>query len=130
MEKLSMSLQVYTEKDWIKRMYRKSESIRTENVAKTSLRMFELFCLYDGLNKDELIKEYVKLFNQTKPDVRSICLSLDKFVQYLDQEHDPLPGIFWLITKDEIKDVKERMGLIPLPVGQTKLSSEDSVGKK
>lgn len=35
-----MSLQVYTEKDWIKRMYRKSESIRTESVAKTSLKMF------------------------------------------------------------------------------------------
>lgn len=87
-----MSLQVYTEKDWIKRMYRKSESIRTESVAKTSLRMFELFCLYDGLNKDELIKEYVRLFNQTKPDVRSICLSLDKFVMFLDQEHKPLPG--------------------------------------
>ena len=31
-------------------------------------------------------------------------------------------GMCWLITKKEIKDVKERMGLLPLPSGQTKIS--------
>jgi hypothetical protein len=35
-------------------------------------------------------------------------------------------GISWLITRESIKDVKERMGLLPLPEGQAKLTSDTS----
>ena len=87
---MSLTLEKFTEQDWLNRMYRKSESKRTKDSAITSLSMFDLFCKYQNLTKEQVIEKYQELFNQNKPDIRSICLSLDKFIQFLDQEHEEI----------------------------------------
>jgi integrase len=78
----------YSDQDWLERMFRKSESTRTRRLAETSLKSFELFCNYQGITKQQMIEKFQEWFNQPKPDVRSICLSLDKFVKFLDSDND------------------------------------------
>ena len=65
-----MSLQLFQKEDWIKRLYRKSESVRTERVAKASLKMFELFCKHEGTTEEKQILEYQEL--QKEGDIESI----------------------------------------------------------
>ena len=83
-----MSLQQFSEKDWLGKIYRKSESARTEACAKVSLRMFDAFCKHEGTSKEKMILEYQELVKEG--DVRNICLSLDKFVQFLNLDHDEI----------------------------------------
>ena len=80
----------FSEEDWLNAMYRKSESSRTRDVASTSLRTFDLFCKNQGLQRDEMIEKDSTWFNQDKPDLRSILLSLDKFVQFMNIPHDDI----------------------------------------
>jgi integrase len=54
------------------------------------LRTFDLFCKNQGLQRDEMIEKYSTWFNQDKPDLRSILLSLDKFVQFMNIPHDDI----------------------------------------
>lgn len=88
---MSLNLEAFSDQNWLDRMYRKSNSNRTKRVAITSLRVFDLFCEHQNLTKNQMIEKYQELFNQDKPDIRSICLSLDKFVQFLDQNHEEIP---------------------------------------
>ena len=81
----SMSLQVFTKEDWLSRLYRKSSSHRTRTVAQTSLNQFELFCKNEGVTEVEMIRMYQTLTK--KGDIRNVCLSLDRFVHFLDNEH-------------------------------------------
>ena len=81
----SMSLQTFTKEDWLDRIFRKSDSRRTETVAKTSLHMFERFCQNEGIHEEEMITTYQTLAKEG--DIRNICLSLDRFVQFLNQDH-------------------------------------------
>jgi len=83
-----MSLQVISDYDWLERQFRKSESSRTRQVAKASLNMFGLFCKNQGTTTQQMIEEYQKLFE--KSDIRNICLSLDNFVDFLNQDHDDI----------------------------------------
>ena len=87
---MSLHLETFTEQDWLNRMYRKSESKRTKDSAITSLNMFDFFCNNQKITREQLIEKYQELFNQDKPDIRSICLSLDKFIQFLDQDHEDI----------------------------------------
>lgn len=87
---MSQISQTFTEEDWLDRLYRKSESQSTRNSGQTTLNMFELFCNYNNTSKTQMIKKYQELFNQTKPDIRSICLSIDKFINFLDKDHDDI----------------------------------------
>jgi len=72
---------------WLERF----DNIHTRRSAQTSLRTFDYFCQnHTGLNgkaKNEIISRYQTWINQDKPDVRSICLSLDKFVYFMTQDH-------------------------------------------
>jgi len=83
MTEIRMKAETISDTDWLERMFRKSESDRTQRVAFTSLKLFDYFCQSQGTAKDEMIRKYQNWFDQTKPDVRSICMSLDKFVQFL-----------------------------------------------
>ncbi|WP_182128421.1 site-specific integrase [Nitrosopumilus sp. b3] len=85
-----MSLSVFEDEDWLDRMYRKSESDNTRTCAKTSLTMFEYFCTTKKTTKIKMIQYYQELFNQNKPDIRRICLSLDNFIQFLNEDHDEI----------------------------------------
>jgi len=75
-------------------MESKSESSRTRTVAKTSLKTFDMFCEKQGHTRDEVIGQYQIWFNLkpnpdefVRPDIESICQSLDKFVRFLGKEH-------------------------------------------
>ncbi len=81
-------LQVFSKEDWLDRMYRKSDSNRTRKVAASSVHMFELFCNYQGISEEKLIQQYQALAKEG--DVRSLCLSLDKFIQFLNEDHEEI----------------------------------------
>lgn len=113
---MSLNLETFTEQDWLNRMYRKSESKRTKDSAITSLNMFDFFCNDQKVTREQMIEKYQELFNQDKPDIRSICLSLDKFIQFLDQEHEEImmnikcaPRVF---SKKSPKSIKVYFGFI------------------
>lgn len=83
-----MTLQVttFSKQDFINRVFRRSDSANSERVAKTALKMFDLFCQSEGLIESQLIERYQVLVKEG--NIRSICLSLDKFVQFLGKDHD------------------------------------------
>ena len=92
-----MSLQFeeeFSKKDWLEKMFRKSESFRTKNTAKTSLRMFDLFCQNEGLTESQMIERYQEMLKvddmKKDPNIRGVCLSFDKFIQFLGQDHDEI----------------------------------------
>jgi len=98
-------IEAYSDEDWIE-SYPKE---RTRACAKTSLNVFRQFCkVHTGLNeksKDTLIKQYQDWFKPKKqkdedgdpfypdPDIRSICLSLKKFVKFMGEDHPEI--VFW-----------------------------------
>ncbi len=92
--KTTMLTLTITDEDWMKKYYRKSNSDGTVHIARTSLNIFDQFCQFEiGLNgksKDTMIENYQKLYNQTKPDIRSICMSLDKFVGFMGEDQDEI----------------------------------------
>jgi len=80
-----MSLQQFSKADWLNRMYRKSNSARTKMSAATSLRMFGFFCDSQHTTEQETISRYHRFVQAG--DVRSVCLSFDKFIQFLGEDH-------------------------------------------
>jgi integrase len=40
------------------------------------------------MTKEQMTEQYREWYNQPKPDIRSICLSLDKFVKFLDADNE------------------------------------------
>jgi len=85
---MTLQVETFSKYDWFEQVFRKSESLRTANVARASLRMFELFCKSEGLTEPQIIERYQALAKEG--DIRSICLSLDKFVQFLNQDRDDI----------------------------------------
>ncbi len=37
-----------------------------------------------------MIQGYQELFNQDRPDIHGICMSLDKFVGFIGEDHDDI----------------------------------------
>ena len=110
---MTLLIEIFSKNDWLKRVFRKSESIRTENVAKASLRMFELFCQNEGLTESQMIERYQALVKES--DIRSICLSLDRLVQFLNQDHDDIilnPMTNLTFKKKSAKTIKTYFGFI------------------
>lgn len=87
-----MQSETFSDEEWFDRLYEKSNSIRTKNVAKVSINTFDQFCQnqtgLNGESKKVMIEKYKTWGNQDKPDIRSICLSLDKFVRFMAKDHD------------------------------------------
>ena len=87
-----MNQEKLSDEYWLDKLFRKSESIRTLNVARTSLSTFDFFYQNEvGLNgksKEVMIQKYHDWMNQDKPDVRSVCMSLVKFVNFMTKDHD------------------------------------------
>jgi len=83
-----------TDEYWLNKMYRKSESEGTQLIAKTSLSTFEYFCQKEtGLNgksMPEMIEKYQEWYDQDRPDIQSICMSLDKFIEFMGKDHDEI----------------------------------------
>jgi len=70
---------------WLSKVFRKSESTRSQQVAKVSLNMFKLFCENENKTESEMIKEYQIYAKEN--DFRKVCLSLDNFIQFLNEDH-------------------------------------------
>ena len=88
----------YTEEDWLSDLFKSGESNGVVRVAKIALKSFDIFCQSQGISKEEKIKEYSNLLKPSKddngeylePDSRSVCLSLNKYVNFLNENHDEI----------------------------------------
>lgn len=85
MPRRSMALDLYTKEDWLKDVYRKSKSSRSERVADVSSNMFMLFCSHEGSNEAEMASEYRKLLKNG--EIKGIGQSLNKFIMFLEEDH-------------------------------------------
>ena len=80
----------FSDDEWLENLYDNSKSENTVACAKTSIKVFEHFCISQNSTKEEMIRRYQSLINQTKPDVRSICISLGKLVSFMGKDHDDI----------------------------------------
>jgi len=87
---MALQFENFSKEDWLRQVFRKSESKSVENLANVSTKMFDLFCQNKGLTEPQMIVKYQELFALKQPDIRNICLSLDKFVQFLGQDHEEI----------------------------------------
>ncbi len=94
--------------DWLDKIYRKSKADRSRTVAQTSLKTFDIFCKSEGMQRHpdpevkyayipKMIEQYQKWYNPkpdpevlVRPDIDSICRSLDQFVGFLDEPHEDI----------------------------------------
>ncbi len=112
-ESMTLQFEAFSKNDWLQRVFRKSESVGTENVAKASLRMFELFCESEGLTEPQMIERYQALVKEG--DIRSVCLSLDKFIQFLNQDHEDIilnPMTDLTFKRKSAKTIKTYFGFV------------------
>jgi len=86
--------ETYTQEDWLRDIYSSSESTRSVSIANCSLKIFDRFCEYQKETREELVTRYQKWLRPDKvdgdrpeSDIRSICLSLGKFVQFMNEDH-------------------------------------------
>ena len=85
---MTLQVETFSKYDWFEDISRKSGSERSVNVAKASLRMFYYFCHSQQLTETLMIERYQALAKEG--DIRSICLSLNKFVQFLNEDHEDI----------------------------------------
>ena len=102
-----MNAEQITDEEWLDSTFTKSNSSRTRQVAYTSLTMFDLYCESQGMTQDPdekfgyipaMVQKYQNWYRPPKdehgdkpePDIRSICLSLGKFVQFMNKDQDIL----------------------------------------
>ena len=78
-------IQIYSKNDWLDKMFRKSESEGTKLMAQTALNVFEDFCNYQKKTESQLIRELQML--SKAGEIRKLCLFLDRFVQFMNQDH-------------------------------------------
>ena len=80
----------FSDEDWLIRF----ENKQTQHCALTALNTFDYYCQnqigLNGKSKDTMITKYQTWFNQDKSDIRSICLSLDKFVRFMTKDHNDI----------------------------------------
>ena len=81
------TMQEFTEQDWLDRLYRKANSERTVNVATSSLRVFDYFIEDQNMTRDQVIKELQGMMKESPPNVRGVCLFLDKWVAWMTKDH-------------------------------------------
>jgi len=93
MNELAMNNTRFSEENWLDKVSRNSP--RTRIVAKTTLKTFDFFCEDQDCTRNELIKQYQTWYNPkpkpdelVRPDIQSICLSLDKYVDFLGKKHE------------------------------------------
>lgn len=92
-----MKREQYSEKEWLSGLFTKSDSARTVIVAKTSLKTFDIFCKHQGFSREQIIKKYQKWLKPDRidgerpdSDVRSVCISLSKFTQFMNEDHEDI----------------------------------------
>jgi len=81
-----MTQEIYEKADWLQGVYDKSESARSRRVADVSVNMFGYFCKNEGLTEGKMVKKYQTW--KKEDDIRSIGISLQKFVSFLNHDQD------------------------------------------
>ncbi len=80
----------FSDEDWLTRF----ENNQTQHCALTALNTFDHYCQkqigLNGKSRDTMIAKYQTWYNQDKADIRSICLSLDKFVRFMTKDHNDI----------------------------------------
>ena len=95
--------ETFSDEDWLNTFVNRD---RTRMTAETSLRTFDQFCRkqigQDEKSKEIMIDRYKTWFEPPKlrdkegdyyypkSDIRSICLSLSKFIQFMGVKHDDM----------------------------------------
>jgi integrase len=124
MSNLGMELKEFDEEDFLNQCG--INSSRSKTVAKTSITIFNDWCVEQGYTKERVIEQYLVWFNNPKPDVRKICLSLNNFVIFLTKEKILING-----TTSKAKSPKTIMLYLSFiksylrKVHDIKLTSED-----
>ena len=92
MNEANMNNAKFNDESWLDKVSRNSP--RTRIVAKTALKTFDFFCEDQNCTRDQLIQQYQIWYNPkpkpdelVRPDIQSICLSLDKYIDFLGKEH-------------------------------------------
>ncbi|HEU04762.1 MAG TPA: hypothetical protein ENH95_06610 [Nitrosopumilus sp.] len=101
---MALQLENFDKNDWLEQIFSKSESERSVNVANSSLRMFEYFYRNEGKTETQMIERYQALAKEG--DIRSICLSLAKLVQFLGKDHDDI-----IVNNETGKTFKKKSAL-------------------
>ena len=96
------------DKEWLDKLYRKSKADRTRTVAEISLKTFDQFCNDQRMQRHQdsevkyayipkMIEQYKIWYNPkpnpevlVRPDIDSICRSLDNFVGFMDNSHEDI----------------------------------------
>jgi len=76
----------YSKDEWLEDIATNSK--RTKKSADCAIRMFELYLKHEKINQENLMKQW-QIWSK-KNDVRSICLSLNRFVHFLDKDQNDI----------------------------------------
>jgi integrase len=125
----NLAVESFSDQDWLDD-YTKE---RTRGSASTSLKVFDFFCQkqlgLNGESKDTMINQYKLWFKPHKvkdtdgdyyypdPDVRSICLSLKKFIVFMSQKHDDIVVFYNPMIKKDVTFKKKSPRTIKLYFG-------------
>jgi integrase len=98
MSNLGVKHESYTEEDWYVDLFKSAESVGVVRVAKIALKSFDHFCQSQEVSRQEKTDNYIKLLKPSKddngdyqePDSRSVCISLNKYVTFLSENHDEI----------------------------------------
>jgi len=99
LEKLE-SLQSFSKEDWLEKLYRKSESEGSKAQGQSSLNCFIEFCEHNKKTEEQIINEYKILSKSDSP--RHLGLALDRFVQFMTEDHEEIKRL------DELQEVRRR----------------------
>jgi len=99
LEKLE-SLQIFTKEDWLEKLYRKSKSEGSRAQGNSALNCFADFCEHNKKTEEEIINKYKILSKSDSP--RNLGLALDRFVQFMTEDHDDIEHL------DPLQEVKRR----------------------
>ena len=97
MSKTNNMTESYSQKNWLEDIFSSSDSERSVKVAEQSLKIFDFFCRSQNQTRQQIVERYQDWLKPEKvdgerpdPDVRSICLSLNKFVQFMNEDHEDI----------------------------------------
>tara|TARA_B100000676_G_scaffold283739_1_gene310745 strand:- start:2741 stop:3865 length:1125 start_codon:yes stop_codon:yes gene_type:complete len=78
----------FDENDWIESLYRKSESERTVEVARASLKILDYYCQVRGITRAEFIEKLKENMSENPPNVRVVCLTLNRIVAFMTKDQE------------------------------------------
>lgn len=130
-----LEAETYSDEDWLSDF----NSDMTKTCAKTSIRVFNQFCQHqtglNGKSKENVISKYQTWIRQTPPDIRSVCLNLNKFIKFMQENHKDIEvfrndkiGLVQTFKAKKPKTIKSYFGFVKANLRvchQVKITVED-----